>query len=31
VNPYIYAIGGWKEDLLSVNEAYRALYQIMVP
>ncbi len=31
VNPYLYAIGGWKGDLLSVNEAYRALYQIMVP
>ena len=31
VNPYIYAVGGWKEELLSVNEAYRALYQIMVP
>ena len=31
VNPNIYAIGGWKGDMLSVNEAYRALYQILVP
>jgi len=31
VNPYLYAIGGWNGDLLSANEAYRALYQIMIP
>ena len=31
VNPYLYAIGGWNGELLSVNEAYRALYQIMIP
>jgi N-acetylneuraminic acid mutarotase len=29
--PYVYAIGGRKEVNLSVNEAYRAFYQIVVP
>ena len=31
VSPYIYAIGGWNESALSVNEAYRALFQVTLP
>ena len=27
----LYAIGGWKGELLSVNEAYQALFQIILP
>jgi len=29
--PNLYAIGGWNGDFLSVNEAYQALYQIVIP
>ena len=31
VNPLVYAIGGWNGANLSVNEAYEALYQIILP
>jgi len=31
VNPNLYAIGGWNGESLSVNEAYQALYQIILP
>jgi N-acetylneuraminic acid mutarotase len=31
VDPYIYAIGGWNGANLSVNEAYQALFQSLVP
>jgi DNA-binding CsgD family transcriptional regulator/N-acetylneuraminic acid mutarotase len=30
VNPYIYAIGGWSGVNLSVNEAYQAIYQVII-
>jgi hypothetical protein len=31
VTPNIYAIGGWSGGNLSVNEAYQALFQSLVP
>jgi DNA-binding CsgD family transcriptional regulator/N-acetylneuraminic acid mutarotase len=31
VSPNVYAIGGWNGANLSVNEAYEALYQIILP
>ncbi|MGD8462567.1 MAG: kelch repeat-containing protein [Anaerolineae bacterium] len=31
VDPHIYAIGGWKDANLSVNEEYQALYRIQIP
>jgi len=31
VGSNVYAIGGWKGANLSVNEAYEALYQIVLP
>jgi DNA-binding CsgD family transcriptional regulator/N-acetylneuraminic acid mutarotase len=31
ISPHIYAIGGWNGANLSVNEAYQARYQILVP
>jgi DNA-binding CsgD family transcriptional regulator len=31
VSPYIYAIGGWNQRNLSVNEAFLALYVTIVP
>lgn len=30
VNPNIYAIGGWHEGNLSVNEAYQAIFQVII-
>jgi N-acetylneuraminic acid mutarotase len=29
-NPHIYAIGGWNGANLSVNEAYQAIYQVII-
>lgn len=31
IYPSLHAIGGWKDEPLSVNEAYQALYQIVLP
>jgi N-acetylneuraminic acid mutarotase len=31
VDPFIYGVGGWSERNLSVNEAYQALFQSLVP
>jgi DNA-binding CsgD family transcriptional regulator len=29
--PFLYTIGGWNGDYLSVNESYQALYQLILP
>mgnify|MGYP001058957519 CR=1 FL=1 len=31
LNPYLYAIGGYNQGFLSVNERYQALYQVVLP
>jgi DNA-binding CsgD family transcriptional regulator/N-acetylneuraminic acid mutarotase len=31
VNPFVYAIGGWNQRNLSTNEAFLALYTVVVP
>ena len=31
IYPSLHAIGGWQDEPLSVNEAYQALYQIVLP